>query len=157
MGDPIADTRTPARSSAFRNAARCPAVKSATFTDHALRSSRYVIDSAASVASCSSGSGEISSANPLSVTVIRAGCLSRAKSYGAARAGGLVDGADDLERGPAGLAVDRRRASFVDRGEQFADLRDVAGDVQGRWVGRRRGPGVPVRWLRAAARWLRAV
>ena len=73
MGDPIADTRTPASSSMARNVASCSPVKSATLTDHALRSSRCVIDSAASVASCSRGSGEISSANPLSVTVMSAG------------------------------------------------------------------------------------
>ena len=71
IGDPIAETRTPASSSIDRNPASCSPVKSATLTDHALRSSRCVIDSAASTASCSRGSGEISSANPLSVTVIR--------------------------------------------------------------------------------------
>ena len=73
MGEPIADTRTPARSSALRKAVSCPAVKSATFTDQALRSSRCVMDSAASVASCSAGSGEISSANPLRMTVMGPG------------------------------------------------------------------------------------
>ena len=69
MGDPIAETRTPASASMARNSASCGPVRSATLTDQALRSSRCVIDSAASVASCSRGSGEISSANPLSVTV----------------------------------------------------------------------------------------
>ncbi len=73
MGDPMAETRTPASASMARKAASWPPVKSATLTDHALRSSRCVIDSAASVASCSRGSGEISSANPLSVTVTSPG------------------------------------------------------------------------------------
>ena len=73
IGEPIAETRTPASSSTARKAARCSPVKSATLTDHALRSSRCVMDSAASVASCSRGSGEISSANPLSVTVMNPG------------------------------------------------------------------------------------
>ena len=70
MGDPIADTTTPASASMARNTASCEPVRSATLTDQALRSSRCVIDSAASVASCSPGSGEISSAKPASVTVM---------------------------------------------------------------------------------------
>jgi len=69
-GEPIADTRIPAASSAARKAATCAPVKSATLTDQAPRSSRWEMPSAASVANCSPGSGEISSANPLSVTVI---------------------------------------------------------------------------------------
>ena len=69
MGDPIAETATPASASMARNSASCAPVRSATLTDQALRSSRCVIDSVASVASCSRGSGEISSAKPLSVTV----------------------------------------------------------------------------------------
>ena len=69
-GEPIADTRIPAASSAARKAATCAPVKSATLTDQAPRSSRWEMPSAASVANCSAGSGEISSANPLSVTVI---------------------------------------------------------------------------------------
>jgi hypothetical protein len=73
MGEPIADTRIPAASSAARKAATCASVKSATLTDHAPRSSRWEMPSAASVASCSAGSGEISSANPLSVTVMGLG------------------------------------------------------------------------------------
>ena len=70
MGEPIADTRVPAPSSAARKAVTCAPVKSATLTDQAPRSSRWEMPSAASVASCSPGSGEISSANPLKVTVI---------------------------------------------------------------------------------------
>jgi hypothetical protein len=68
-GEPIADTWTPASLITSRNAVTCSSVKSAMFTDQALRSSRWVMDSAASTASCSAGSGEISSANPLRMTV----------------------------------------------------------------------------------------
>ena len=70
IGDPIAETVTPASASMARNVASCASLRSATLTDQALRSSRCAIDSAASVASCSPGSGEISSANPLSVTLM---------------------------------------------------------------------------------------
>ncbi len=65
MGEPMADTRTPASSSSFRNSASWASVRSATLVPQALRSSRCEIDSAASVASCSAGSAEISSAKPL--------------------------------------------------------------------------------------------
>ena len=73
IGEPIADTRTPASVGRPPEAASWASVRLATLTDHALRSSRWRIDSAASVSSCTPGSGEISSAKPLrmNVTVTR--------------------------------------------------------------------------------------